>query len=105
MIVVADSSPFIVLAGIDRVDILPAIFREVLIPTRVADELSSPKRPQGVRQFMSAPPSWLRIVTPSAMELIPGLHAGETAAVALALELRADSLIIDEYSGRKIATT
>jgi hypothetical protein len=30
---------------------------------------------------MSAPPSLLRIVTPSAMELIPGLHAGETAAI------------------------
>ena len=40
---------------------------------------------------------------PSSPESIPGLDAGETAAIALAAEVQAGRLIIDEYRGRKAA--
>jgi predicted nucleic acid-binding protein len=32
MIIVADSSPFVVLIAIGHVDVLPALFNEILIP-------------------------------------------------------------------------
>ena len=104
MIVVADASPFVVLVAIGHVDVLPTLFREVLIPPEVASELASSKRPTEVRAFIAAPPSWLRILAPSSPEMIPGLDAGETAAIALAAEVQAGRLIIDEYRGRKAAT-
>jgi predicted nucleic acid-binding protein len=66
-------------------------------------ELASPKRPEAVRAFIGAPPSWLRTQSPSLIEPIEGLHAGEAAAIALARELRADRVIIDESLGRKAA--
>ena len=104
MIVVADASPFVVLVAIGHVDVLPTLFREVLIPPAVASELASSKRPTEVRAFIATPPPWLRILAPSSTETIPGLDAGETAAIALAVEVQAGRLIIDEYRGRKAAT-
>jgi predicted nucleic acid-binding protein len=57
-----------------------------------------------VRDFIATPPGWLRVLAPSSTETIPGLAAGETAAIALAAEVQAGRLIIDEYRGRKVAT-
>ena len=104
MIVVADASPFVVLVAIGHVDVLPTLFREVLIPPEVPSELASSKRPTEVRDFVATPPPWLRILAPSSPKSIPGLDAGETAAITLAAELKAGRLIIDEYRGRKVAT-
>ena len=104
MIVVADTSPFVVLVAIGHVDVLPTLFTEVLIPPPVASELASPKRPKEVRDFIAVPPPWLRVVAPASTETIPGLAAAETAAIVLAAEVQAGRLIIDEYLGRKIAT-
>jgi predicted nucleic acid-binding protein len=56
MIVVADSSPLIVLVNIGQIQILPALFGAVIIPPQIAAELSDGKRPQPVRDFMAAMP-------------------------------------------------
>ena len=66
MIIVADSSPFVVLVSVEHVDVLATVFREVIIPPQVQAELASPKRSEAVRAFIAAPPSWLRVVSPSA---------------------------------------
>ncbi len=55
-------------------------------------------------RFIAAPPPWLRIVSPASIERIEGLHAGEAAAIAVARELRADRVLIDERLGRRAAT-
>jgi predicted nucleic acid-binding protein len=103
MIIIADSSPFVVLIAIGYVDVLHALFNEVLIPPQVEAELASPRRSEAVRSFIGAPPSWLRVQSPGVIEPIEGLHAGEAAAIALARELRADRVIIDESLGRRAA--
>jgi predicted nucleic acid-binding protein len=107
MIIVADSSPFVVLVAVGHVDVLAALFEEVLIPPQVESELASPKRLEAVRAFIATPPSWLRVQSPDPIdpiERIEGLHAGEAAAIALARQLRADRVIIDEALGRRAAT-
>jgi len=90
--VVSNSSPLIALARIQRLDFLPAIFESVLIPPPVAREIG-PSIP--------ALPTWLRIQAPSVLPppslLRRRLGDGEHEALALAIELRADWVILDEF--------
>ena len=103
MLVVADSSPMIVLIIIGHIDVLPKLFGQVIIPPEVSAELLNSRRPQDVRDFMSSRPAWLLERMPAAIEPIPSLHAGELAEISLARELKADLLLIDEVLGRKAA--
>jgi predicted nucleic acid-binding protein len=65
MLVVADSSPLIVLVNIGLVDILPKLFRLVLIPREIAAELNRPSRPQAVRSFIISAPDRLLQQSPA----------------------------------------
>ena len=56
MIVVADSSPIIVLIGIGHIDVLPGLFGQVVIPPEVLAELHQFNRPQSVHDFIAARP-------------------------------------------------
>jgi predicted nucleic acid-binding protein len=103
MIVVADTSPFIVLISIGFIDVLPTLFGRVVIPPEGAAEFRSPRRSEAVQSFAASPPHWLDVRSPSNVEDMPQLDAGEAAAIQLAPELRADQLIIDETLGRHAA--
>ena len=103
MIVIADSSPLIVLVNIEHVAVLSELFGKVIIPTEVAAELKHSKRPQYVRDFIASRPAWLLEQAPANVVQVPGLHSGELAAISLALELHADLLLIDEVRGRQAA--
>ena len=98
MAVVSNSSPLIALARIQRLDLLPAIFASVLIPPAVAREIA-PSIP--------VPPTWLRIqapnVAPPASLLRRRLGDGEREALALAIELKADWIILDDLPARRSA--
>src|SRR5580658_6326648 len=103
MLVIADSSPFILLSNIGHINVLPALFQSVTIPPEVAAEVAKPKRPQALQEFMANKPAWLVIKSPAVIENIPLLDAGERAAISLATELGADLLLIDEVRGRRAA--
>jgi predicted nucleic acid-binding protein len=105
MIVVSDSSPFIVLVKIGETEILPALFGEVYVPPAVMDELRQPQRPRAVQDFARSKPAWLRIQMPAEIEHVAGLDEGECAAISLARELNAELLLIDEKKGRSAART
>ena len=98
MAVVSNSSPLIALARIQRLDLLPAIFKSVLIPPAVAREIS-PSIP--------VLPTWLRIQAPSVLPpaslLRRRLGDGEREALALAIELKADWIILDDLPARRSA--
>jgi predicted nucleic acid-binding protein len=49
MIAVADTSPVNYLVLVDEIDLLPAIFGNVLIPEAVMEELHHPRTPLKVR--------------------------------------------------------
>lgn len=105
MIVVADTSPINYLILIDQIAILEVLYGRILIPHAVHEELLSLKAPLSVRAWAKNPPGWLELLSPST-----GLHPpvarldrGETEAIALAEELHADWLLIDEAAGRNEA--
>ena len=98
MLAVSNSSPLIALAAIDQLDLLPALFQSVLIPLAVAAEIapSIPTRPRWLQ---------IRLLAGSrpAVVVRRTLGAGETEALALALEVRPDRLILDDLPARRMA--
>ena len=68
MTVIADSSILNYLILIDAVQVLPQIFREVLIPEAVCSELQKPRTPSKVTTWISERPEWLRVHTVTASQ-------------------------------------
>ncbi len=99
MIVVSDTSSISALLRIGHADLLQRLYGEVLIPEAVRDELLV---------FFPTVPEFLhcRHVSDAAKvkRLCGELDLGEAEAIALAHEMRADVLLIDELDGRRIAT-
>ena len=105
MIVVADTSPLNYLLLIDEIDLLPAIFGQVILPHAVFQELQHPKTSLRVRQWVADLPAWLEVrkVASIANPALMGLDVGEREAIQLALELGISTVLIDEADGRKQA--
>lgn len=103
MLVVSDSSPINVLMRVNCESVLATLFQRVLIPTVVETELTRDASPASVRDFVRQRPSWLEVCEPRAVGAYPRLHAGEAAAISLAIELRADAVLIDDRDARKTA--
>jgi predicted nucleic acid-binding protein len=103
MIVVSDTTPLNYLILIDTVHVLPTLFGRVYTPSAVMQELSHPKTPEAVRAWVSSPPEWLTVQDP--LQTDPGLKLdpGEAAAIALAEELNADWVLLDERKGSRAA--
>ena len=99
MIVVSDTSPLNYLVLIQHDQILPALFGQVIAPRGVLAELCHPNSPSEVRAWASSPPAWLEVRTPSRINPQIKLGPGETEALSLAQELKADAVLIDERRG------
>ena len=81
---------------------LPALFGRVYAPSAVLKELSHPKTPEAVRAWASNPPPWLTVQDPA--QIGPSkLGLGEAAAIALALELKAERVLIDDRDASREA--
>lgn len=106
MIVIADTTPLNYLVLIEQADLLPRLFGRVLIPPAVFEELRDLETPESVRAWLAHRPSWLQ-VQPLCSDPDPGLgylDPGEREAIALAEELQADQLLLDETEGRQEAS-
>lgn len=106
MIVVSDTSPLCYLLLIDLIEVLPQLFGRVIIPQRVRDELLAPGAPEVVQEWISQPPDWLEVQTITAQidAALNQLDLGEQEAITLALQLKADLILLDDLAARRIAT-
>lgn len=105
MIVIADTSPLNYLVLVGAIDVLPTLYKNVIIPKAVFIELQTEDTPQLVKEWIDRAPSWLeiKIVAQNKLSLPGKLDAGEHEAIILAQLLAADALIIDDRDGRKEA--
>jgi predicted nucleic acid-binding protein len=106
MIVVSNTSPLTNLAAIKLFQLLSRLFGEVHIPDGVWDELNAGgKSWPGSAEAASV--SWIQrhSVQNEALviTLMRDLDKGEAESIALALELKADLLLMDEREGRRAA--
>ena len=106
---VSDSSPLIHLAAIGRLDLLPSFHERVLIPNAVWHEVVAQggSRP-GAKEVQEARDAgWLTVesvvLDPTVIFLRNQLDAGESEAIALALERQPEALLLDEGYGRAVA--
>ncbi|MBL7775308.1 MAG: DUF3368 domain-containing protein [Saprospiraceae bacterium] len=107
MIVVSDTSGISALIQIGRLNLLQKLFQEIIIPAKVHDELLQLNN-FGVDLSAFRQAGWIKVLEPKPTdllnELLLTLHEGESQAIALAIELNADLLILDDGDARKEAT-
>lgn len=106
MVIVSDTSPISNLFRIGMLHLLPDLYGTVVIPKTVWQErLVLEKLGHDISELTHA--TWLDIRSPSTSSLSlllnDDLDPGETEAIALAREIGADLLIMDEKTGRAIA--
>ena len=109
MLAVSNTSPISNLASIGRLELLKSQFSQVWIPLGVAEELIAHPDPTSREAIQNAiRAQWIQIRTPQDSGLLGlllmQLHRGEAEAIALATELNADRVLIDEQEGRQLAS-
>jgi hypothetical protein len=103
VIVVSDTSPVSYLHQIGQLALLTELYGRVLVPPTVAFELRRAPNLHGNLDW-----SLLDLVAPQSAErvksLLDELYRGESEAIVLALEQQAELLLIDERTGRDVAS-
>jgi uncharacterized protein len=108
VIIVSDTSPLSGLAITGHLFLLQQIYGQVVIPGAVADELRRGGQDDS-RINATLAVDWIEIRQPIDVALVESLQSdrnldrGEAEAIALAVELKADELLINERLGRREA--
>jgi uncharacterized protein len=104
MIVVSDTSPILSLALIGRLELLRELYGTITISEAVRSEIISTDQ-GGAREVAQA--DWIitRPIDPDVVLklLLREVDQGEAEAIGLALQLKADVLLIDERKARHLA--
>ncbi len=105
-VVISDTSVLCYLALIGKLSLLESLFTQVLIPDQVLAECVHAGAPPELRSAMNPLPPFLQSVpVPMRLPETASLDEGESAAISLAWQHRADTLVlIDERAGRAIAS-
>ncbi|MEY2984506.1 MAG: hypothetical protein RLZZ568_1123 [Cyanobacteriota bacterium] len=108
MLTVSNTSPLLNLAIIDCLHLVKKQFQRVYIPEAVFTELKVNENLPGSSSLRNAiQEEWLTVRNPTNEPLIQllrrELDQGESEAIALALKLNADLILLDEKEGRRIA--
>jgi len=101
-ILIADTSPLISLISINKLDILKKLFPDFLIPLAVWEELDSHVQIKSFAKELNFLYQHVKILKGNQL-IIPGIDKGETEAIQLHIELRANILLIDDKKARSIA--
>jgi predicted nucleic acid-binding protein len=106
VIVVSDSTIFIGLAKLGKIDLLQNIFTKVFIPEEIFKELvKKGKSKPGAKLIQKAP--WIEVKPVSDHTevnlLTASLERGEAEVLVLAKEIHADLVLLDEEKARKSA--
>ncbi len=103
-VVVSDSSPLHYLVLCDAIEVLPQLFDRVIVPKAVVVELSHAHTPARVREWLAAPPAWVEVrAATRSLAFGVKLGSGEAEAIALALELKPDAVLMDDHKATMAA--
>lgn len=104
LLVVSNSSVIIALAKVCRLRLLEELFNDIFVPEAVWTEITAGGKP-GSRKIERA--KFIHVEEVSDRRLVALLEefvdAGEAEAIVLALERRADLLLVDGHDARSLA--
>lgn len=108
MLIVSDTTPIITLMKMGHLDILKHLYGKVLIPNAVYMELTANEKfvAEASRVMDS---DFLEVekvdneVAVTILQEVSGLDAGESEAIVMANNRKADLLVMDEHKGRGVA--
>lgn len=111
MLVVSDTSPITNLAAVGHLDLLRALYTQIIIPEEVRDELvlGGAGANPGAHEVLTEP--WFVVGSVDLQErgqvarTYPALDIGEVAALALAVARSADLILLADKSARRAAAT
>jgi|ERR1035437_137179 predicted nucleic acid-binding protein len=105
LIVISDSSPIRALHHLGLLNLCHDLYGSVIVPEAVQKELRVPTTTCPAIEITDFPGFEMRTPHASgpALGIPPDLDAGETEAIALAMELHADLLLMDERKGTQAA--
>ena len=109
MLLVADTSPLIVLAKLSRLDLLRVEYTRVVMPPSVYREGVIVGQPfhadDAVAIQQAIADGLIEVQAPQqpASLVIPNLGAGEMECIVLALQLEADAVLMDDFNARRAA--
>lgn len=103
MIVFSNTTPFIALSSINKLELLPKLFGKIHVVTEVIEECAAGGM-ISVPDLRALP--WIIEIQPSqaiTISILLELDKGEKYTLQMAKELKADRVIIDEKIGRDVA--
>jgi predicted nucleic acid-binding protein len=80
-LVIADTGPINYLILIRCIDVIPALFEKVLIPSTVKNELAASQAPLSVRYWIASLPAWLDDRKGESAALRKGLTVTDTLGI------------------------
>lgn len=98
--VVSDTSPLHYLVECAAIEILPALFQEILIPPTVHRELQHARTPPHVHAWAQKLPVWIKVQAPVSVDPTLKVDEGEREAICLAREVKAAAILMDDRKGR-----
>ena len=106
MPVVSNTTPLNYLILIRQADVLREVYGQIVIPQAVLDEMQRGETPVAVRQWIANRPDWIEVQQVSMAHdvALEELGAGEREAIALAEQLGASAIILDERIARQEAS-
>ncbi len=106
MIIISDTSPISNLLKIGQLLLLQQLYGKVIIPQRVYQEICALEK-LGVDITLIQSADWINVQPAPDQALVATLSVeldpGEAEAIALAIAVQADRLLIDERIGRTVA--
>jgi predicted nucleic acid-binding protein len=106
---ISDSSTIIHLAKIGRLNLLREFHKKIFMPPAVYNEVVREGRecPGSFEVSQGRQEGWIEVVSPANRPLVDllqmDLHKGESETIALAVQLAADIVFLDESEARRIA--
>jgi len=103
MILIADASPLIALSLCNQLNLLTLLFKEIIIPVKVFEEINVTDKPEAQKIIPFIQDKIQKIDLNDIIISAPNLGAGELEAMALYKKLNADYLLVDDKKARQIA--